>query len=693
MKLYPFSIVKQGKEFYSAMVRLILGLFLSFYIWLGTARGEFDISHITFFNFALFYFSVTILLALDLFRNPVSHFRRYLTLFFDISCTSYAAMLTGGVGSEFILIYIWLYIAYGTRYGLSYLLTAVIFVILQYNIVLYLDNAWADNLLSSSAQIFVLVTMPLYLYSMIKQLHKARKAAEQATLAKSNFLATMSHEIRTPMSSIIGTAHLLQNICRNKEQQEYTRALLDASKSLHALIDDILDFSKIEANKLELNHSTFDLHHTVNEVLAVLSPNAEYHNLDFIVYIDPELPAYVVGDSQRIRQILFNLVGNAIKFTEKGEVQLKVSKLSEDSEHRQVNLRFDIIDTGIGISEALQSKIFESFTQASTSPSHRSGGTGLGTTISKQLVEFMGGEIGLNSHPGKGSHFWFTLSLPIKESGNIQERYKQRLMGKNADIMIDNDSNFDVVRRYCEYFGMAIKRYNSDKELLQGIKLSSQQHKSCDLVILSDDASHKLPIKLASQIARIQCSSGKRTQKVFLGYLGQRARAQELGNDYFDAYVTKPINFERLGDTLMELLSPDIKPISKDELNKPMDISLNILIAEDEDINAMVLSSFLHDAGHKTTRVENGVQVVDALAREHFDLVFMDMRMPEMNGLEATRLWRQQEPDDQHIPIIALTANATIDDRKACMETGMDDFITKPITPEQLLDTIRKYHT
>ncbi len=692
MKLYPFLIVKQGKEFYSAMVRLSLGLFLSLYIWLGIYRGEFDISHITFVNFAIFFFSITILLALDLFRNPESHLRRYLTLFFDVSCTSYAAMLTGGVGSEFILIYIWLYIAYGTRYGLSYLLTAVIVVMLEYNIVLFLDNDWSESLLSSAAQIFVLVTMPLYLYSMITQLHKAKKAAELATHAKSNFLATMSHEIRTPMSGIIGTAHLLQNTQQNKEQQEYTRALLDASKSLHALIDDILDFSKIEANKLELSHSSFDLHQTINEVLAVLSPNAEYHNLDFIVYIDPELPAYVVGDSQRIRQILFNLLGNAIKFTEKGEVSLKVSRISEQSSEQQVNLRFDIIDTGIGISEELQKKIFDSFTQAESSSPHRFGGTGLGTTISKQLVEFMGGEIGLHSELAKGSHFWFTLSLPVKEFGNIQERYKQRLQGKNADIMIVNNSNYEVIRQYCEYFGLNITRYHSDQDLLKGMEQSKQQHRNCDLVILSDDANHKLPIKLASQISRIECLSGAKAKKVFLGYLGQRARAQELGNDYFDAYVTKPINFERLGDTLIELLSPEISLISKDKLNKPMDISLNILIAEDEDINAMVLSSFLQDAGHQVTRVENGAQAVDALNKNHFDLVFMDMRMPQMNGLEATRLWRQQEPEGQHIPIIALTANATIDDRKACMEIGMDDFITKPISPEQLLDIIRKYY-
>ncbi len=692
MKLYPFSIIKQGKEFYSAMVRLSLGLFLSLYIWLGTVRGEFDISHTAFVNFAAFYFSVTILLTLDLFRNPESHFRRYLTLFFDVSCTSYAAFLTGGAGSEFILIYIWLYIAYGARYGLSYLLTAVIFVMLEYNVVLYLDNDWVENRLSSSAYIFVLVLMPLYLYSMIKQLHKAKRAAEQATRAKSSFLATMSHEIRTPMSGIIGTAHLLQNTQQSKEQQEYIRALLDASKSLHALIDDILDFSKIEANKLELTRSSFDLHQTINEVLAVLSPNAEYHNLDFIVYIDPELPVYIIGDSQRIRQILFNLVGNAIKFTDQGEVSLNITRIADQFSDQQVSLRFDIIDTGIGISKELQQKIFDSFTQADSTSPHRFGGTGLGTTISKQLVEFMGGEIGLSSEPGKGSHFWFTLTLPVKEAGNIQERYRQRLKDKNTDVLVVNDSNYEVIQRYCNYFGLNITRYHSDQELLNGMEHSRAQYRNCDLVILSDDTNHKLPIKLASQISRIECVSGARAKKVFLGYLGQHARAQELGNDYFDAYVTKPINFERLGDTLIELLSPETSSISKDKLNKPMETALKILIAEDEDINAMVLSSFLQDAGNEVIRVKDGAQAVDALNENAFDLVFMDMRMPEMNGLEATLLWRQQEPEGQHIPIIALTANATVDDRKACMEIGMDDFVTKPISPEQLLNIIRKYY-
>jgi len=561
MKLYPFSVVKHSKDFYSAIIRLCLGLCIALYVWLGMSSSDFIISQSTYFNFAAIFFSATFIMGLDIFRNPECATRRYITLFFDFSCTTYASMLTGGGGSEFILIYIWLYIAYGTRYGAPYLFTAVILVLLEYNYVLIIDNAWSEYPLTSSAQIFVLITMPLYLYSMIRQLRQARQEAEHATRAKSNFLATMSHEIRTPMSGIIGTVHLLQKTDQNKEQKEYTSALLDASKSLHALIDDILDFSKIEANKLELQNTRFDLHHMVKEVVSVLSPNAEDHDLELIVHIDPELPALVVGDSQRIRQILFNLLGNAIKFTEQGEVSLQVTReeQAKDKPGQNIQLRFDIIDTGIGISAEQQKKIFDSFTQAEDLQTHKFGGTGLGTTISKQLVEFMGGQIGVESEPGKGSHFWFSLSLPIEQQSNSRDEYHPNLSNKHIAAV-------------------------------------------------------------ASKTA------------------------------------------------------------------------LTILIAEDEDINAMVLASFLKNSGHKIKRVLNGALAVNELSENHYDLAFMDMRMPEMNGLEATRTWREMEQNDQHIPIIALTANATMDDRKACLEAGMDDFITKPISPEQLNTTIHKFY-
>ena len=723
MKRHSFSTVRRSKDFYSAVVRFTLGLCIALYVWLGMSSGEFTITQSQYNSFSFIFFTITLILGIDIFRRPDSNIRRYITLVFDFTCTTYAIFLTGsGSGSsEFILIYIWLYIAYGTRYGSNYLVAAVILVLFEYNYVLLLEHTWSSNPLGCSAQFFVLITMPLYLHSMLRQLREAKKAAEQATRAKSSFLATMSHEIRTPMSGIIGTAHLLQKTNQNKEQIEYTEALLDASKSLHALIDDILDFSKIEANKLQLQHCTFDLHHTINEVIAVLSPNAEHQSLDFIVYIDPNLPSFVIGDSQRIRQILFNLIGNAIKFTEEGEVTLRVtaeepsasldnkpsaalnnkpstSLVNKSSENQpsplssdNITLRFDIFDTGIGINKEQQGKIFDSFTQAENLQTHKFGGTGLGTTISKQLVEFMGGIIGVNSTLGKGSHFWFQLSLPIEKNGNIEERYKNLLAGKRVAIATCKNALHETLESYCKYFGFNVERFYSESELLNGLQQAVKHHHPFDLVILSSGHDHTTPINAARKINELNFGQYSIPKKVFLCYLSKRLELQQQEGDIFDAYITKPINFERFGNELLELLRPERLQIEKSICCELENVSLKILIAEDEDINAMVLTSFLQEAGHQTKRVLNGAQAVEELAQNTYDIAFMDMRMPEMNGLDAAIKWRACEADDQHIPIIALTANATTDDREACLKAGMDDFITKPISPEQLSSAIKKF--
>lgn len=694
MKRHSFSTVRQSKDFYSAAVRFSLGLIIGLYVWLGMSSGEFSLTHNQYFTFAAFFFVITIILGVDIFRQPECKIRRYITLTFDISCTSYTITLTGGGGSEFLLIYIWLYIAYGARYGSSYLLTAVTLVLLQYNYILFFDNAWSNSLLGSSAQLFVLIAMPLYLHSMLRQLREAKQAAEQATRAKSNFLATMSHEIRTPMSGIIGTAHLLQKTSQNKEQREYTGALLDASKSLHALIDDILDFSKIEANKLQLQHCTFDVHHTINEVIAVLSPTAEYHSLDLIVYIDPNLPKFVIGDSQRIRQILFNLVGNAIKFTEKGEVTLKVTQEKPSvSSDENIMLRFDIFDTGIGISKEHQKKIFDSFTQAENPQTLNYGGTGLGTTISKQLVEIMDGKIGVDSKPGKGSHFWFKLTLPIETHGNIKECYKHLFTDKRVAIVSCKKALYETLESYCRYFGFTVDRFYSESELLNGLQQAVKHNNPFDLVIISSKQNQNTPLITAQKINELDFGQYSAPKKVFLSYLSKRQELQQLGGSLFDAYITKPINFERFAKELSELLSPEGVQIEKSSCCELDNISLKILIAEDEDINAMVLTSFLQDAGHQTKRVLNGAQAVEELSKNAYDIIFMDMRMPEMNGLDATIAWRECEAENLHIPIIALTANATIGDREACLKAGMDDFITKPISPGQLSSAIKKHYS
>ena len=557
MKLYPFSVVRHTQEFYSFVVRISLGLCIALYFYIAMSNGSFDLTAQLYFNFAGLYFITSFLLGMDLFRNPESIIRRYITLSVDFTYTSYAIFISGGGNSEFMLIYIWLYIAYGTRYGLPYLLAAVAIVMVEYNFVLLIDQSWINNPLDSSAQIFVLIVMPVYLYSMIKQLHIAKKSAEHATRAKSNFLAIMSHEIRTPMSGIVGTAYLLQKTPQSDEQKQYTNTLVNASKSLHTLIDDILDFSKIEAKKLILKNESFNCHQTIDEVIDILTPNAEQKSLTLVNNIDSALPYYVMGDNQRIKQILFNLIGNAIKFTHQGKVTLtssveQIDSLPMSSTTQKIRLRFDIIDSGIGISKKQQKLIFNSFTQADNHPyNEKDSGTGLGTTISKQLVELMGGQIGVDSEINQGSHFWVSIPLTIAQEQQIEKTHD------------------------------------------------------------------------------------------------------------FHEKIANPIN---------------------------------ILIVEDEDINAMVLQNFLHEMGHTTKRVFNGSIALQELSLNHYDLVFMDMNMPEINGPDTTKIWRGREVEGQHIPIIALTAYVTIEDRETCLESGMDEFISKPISPEQLSHTIDKFY-
>ncbi|MCU7817922.1 MAG: response regulator [gamma proteobacterium symbiont of Lucinoma myriamae] len=322
---------------------------------------------------------------------------------------------------------------------------------------------------------------------------------------------------------------------------------------------------------------------------------------------------------------------------------------------------------------------------------HKFGGTGLGTTIAKQLVEFMGGEIGLSSVLGTGSHFWFTLSLPVIKDDDMKDRYHHIFTDKRAAILVCKNVLYESLESYCQFFGFTVERFYSESELLNGLQQAVKHEQPFELVILSTGREKNMPVELANKMNALDFSPYSAPKKVFLNYLDKRSEAQKLGGALFDCYITKPVNFERFGDELSTLLNPDSAQVAKNKCYDFNNVSLNILIAEDEDINAMVLSSFLQDAGHKTKRVLNGAQAVEELAQNTYDMAFMDMRMPEMNGTEATIAWRAHEPEGVHIPIIALTANATKDDRKSCLEAGMDDFITKPITPEQLSRAIVKF--
>jgi len=338
-------------------------------------------------------------------------------------------------------LYVWLYIGYGTRYGKRYLFAAQIVTLFQYNIALYYSNAWStNNPLDLITHLFVLATLPLYILSMIKRLHLAKTEAIKVAKFKSQFLASMSHEIRTPLNGIIGTSNLLSKTTLDNQQQKYSKALLYSSEMLLNLINDILDFSKIDANKIKLDKKEIDLHQCIEKIIHTLEFNANKKNLKLNYNIQKDIPNHLIGDQKRLNQILLNLVGNAIKFTEKGSVTINISNISADTqsnnkniENKHIILLFKIIDSGIGISPEDQQIIFERFTQVGNSSSTTNSGTGLGTAISKELVKIMGGKISVKSELGKGSEFSFTIQFEKaikmdKEKGELFEKDEKLLL-------------------------------------------------------------------------------------------------------------------------------------------------------------------------------------------------------------------------------------------------------------------------
>jgi len=677
-----------------ARIRLVVAPLIFFYIsfpWGGDESfsktfitiGDLSITLANSMALSFSVCSVAIFLAILL--NPVSSpLRRILGVAVDTTTLSVLMLYSGDGSVPLFFIYLWVILGNGFRYGVKYLYISQAFCIVSFLGVVLMSDYWEVHKSFGASLLLMLFILPLYASFLIKKLYSAIDIAKHASDAKSRFLANMSHELRTPLNGVIGMGELLQETKLNYEQKELVGVMHSSANILLNLIENILDISKIEAGKILLEEKKFDLHSLVNSVIYTLAPMSQTNDLSVSCHFDPDTPFALKGDPQHIRQVLINLVSNAIKFTKEGSVILSV-KLASESLDGKAMVRFEILDTGIGISEKMKDSIFDNFTQADVSTNRSFGGTGLGTTISKELVELMGGYIGLTSELHKGSTFWFEIPF-------IKSKEMHQGISKYKILLLAGEDCANRIRPSLKSWKINFDWIQASNNVLPLLLQANNKNDSFDVVIVDQDSLTDIN---ALELAQLIKSEGllETTSLVLVNASRTMIDTNRL-NQYYISTLDCPEDKRKLFNALhaakrIRIDDAKVVPMAEYYEKHKGARSLNILVAEDNKVNQLVIEGILNKAGHKALLCNSGDKALDFLSEslETIDMVILDMNMPEVSGLDVVKSLRFMDTTSK-VPVIMLTADATLEAKEASISAGANEFLTKPINAGRLLKTI-----
>jgi two-component system sensor histidine kinase RpfC len=677
---------RQDTEHEQAIVRLAIGLLLGAYFLPGGLRvSEWSALEFHYIAFACYVVIAVLVLAWILVSDSVSHLRRCIALVADFATVSVTMWYYGEQALPMFLVYVWVTLANGFRFGPQYLIISLGVSLTGFSGVYLATEYWQRHTFEAAGLALGHIALSLYVLSLVRRMFEAVARAEAANQAKRRFVSVVSHELRTPLNAIIGMSDLLRDTEMSREQADMLQTLRNSSRVMLGLVEEVLDFSKIEAGKLALERSDFDLHALVNSTCGILSSQAAAKGVEFVVSIMPEVPPAVRGDALHLRQVLINLAGNAVKFTERGSVTVHVSNQGETESG--VRLKFSVRDTGIGIAPEAQGRIFESFTQADQTTTRRFGGTGLGTTIAKQLVELMGGRIGMESAVGLGSTFWFEAefekqperaSVATGELGGARillvgfpraqrEALEQSLAGWGATPVAAGGIDEAVTRLVAEislarpYHSALLYSDGRDLQLAQRFRRAVPD--PAPPVVMAVERSADVP----------------------------RFAALSAG---FGAVLEMPFDKRQLFNVLHSVTAGEE---AREGVVRLQDYArrgeggrgLHVLVADDNPTNREVLSRILERGGHTATLVADGERALDALEGAHFDVAVIDRNMPRLSGLETVQAIRLVTGARERLPVVMLSADVTPEVRRECLEAGADAFLAKPIEAARLLDELR----